>query len=298
MQPSKHTVLMNYVIGMCKADKHWVTTLKDWGYEVQIIEQKMHTEKGDFIVKPDIVSASNILLHALVFELKGGASIDREQMERYSNLSPSDLRWVTVYDKANLRMDVCYCDFEDNHTSIKLVNNLFPTLVFNDTSLTKEGTFKLDKLNEVFKEPISLEGKLQTYSYYPFSDEDDQAYIAIHVIRTIVSILQKNNKLMQDNNIDELKNNLVTFDDIIATKFNYIWNVLSDEHKKALKLKIGEVTRRIFAEKSLVESLGVIQSKEGYKVTRNLEQFQRLSMKFIEQLMSEKGQMNLGEFSS
>ena len=289
---------MNYIIGMCKESKQWIPILNKWGYEVQIIEQTMHTEKGDGYVKPDIVAASNILLHALVFEMKGGTSIKKEQLERYTNLEPSDLRWVTVYDKAHLRMDVCLCDFEENHFAIKQVNTVFPTLIFNDTILQKEGNFRIEKLNELFKEPISLEGKTQPYSYYPFSEEDDQAYIAIHVIRTIVSILQKNNKMAMIDNLEELQNSFVALDDILATKFNYIWKVLSEEQKKALKAKIGDVTRRVFAEKALMESLGVIQSKEGYKVTRNLEQFERLSIKFIEQLMSEKGQANLPNFPS
>lgn len=295
LQPSKHTILMNYVIGMCKDSKHWIHVLSDWGYEVQIIEQKHHTAKDD-VVKPDVIAVSNVLLHALVFELKGGKSIEKDQLDRYSYLLPSDLRWVTVYDKANLRMDVCLSDFEEDHFAVKLVNNLFPMITFSDAWLTKEGTFKLDKLNELFKEPISLKGKLPPYSYYPFSDDDDQAYIAIHVIRTIVSILQKDNKMSKENSLNEVNDKLVAFDDIVATKFTYVWKVLSDTHRKALKAKIGEITRKIFSDKDIVESLGVIQSREGVRVTRNFEQFERLANRFIEELISEKDQKSMNNY--
>jgi hypothetical protein len=286
---------MNYVIGMCRDSEHWVKLLADWGYEVQIIEQKHHTSK-DEVVKPDLIAASNSLLHALVFELKGGKSIDRDQIERYSNLLPSDLRWVTVYDRANLRMDVCICDFEADHFAIKLVNNVFAMLTFRDELLTKEGAFKLDKLNDLFKEPISLKGMLPPYSYYPFSDEDTLAYIAAHVIRTIVSILQKNIKMSKESGMDELRSLLISPSDVMATKFIYIWKFLSDEHRRALKGKIDEVIRKMFSDKDIVESLGVIQSKEGVRVTRNFEQFERFANNFLEGLISEKDQTSILDY--
>jgi hypothetical protein len=44
------------------------------------------------------------------------------------------------------------------------------------------------------------------------------------------------------------------------------------------------------------DSLGIIQQKKGYKITRNLEQFQREAIRFIEELESEKGQKSLSDF--
>jgi len=288
---------MNYIIGMCKKNADWITVLSDWGYEVQIIEKEMHTSSGDS-VKPDVVTASNMLLHALVFEMKGGISIQEDQMKRYSSLLPSDLRWVTVFDRANLQMDVCICDFLENHSYIKTVNHFFPMLTFSSDFLVKEGNFRNDKLNEVFKDPISLKGKLQPLSYYPFSDEDDQSYIAMHVIRTILSIALKNSKIGHDLTIEDLKNNIITFDDVVASKFNYVWKVLSWEHKRVLKSKIIEVTKIILAEEKIKENLGIIQEKKGYKITNTLGQFQKEAIRFIEELESQKGQKRLPEFPS
>jgi hypothetical protein len=289
---------MNYVIGMCKKDDHWIDSLNKWKYEVQVIEQRIHTADGDYRVKPDIISASNVLLHALVFELKGGKTIETDQLERYSHLAPSDLsRWVTVFDKDHLRMDVCICDFEENHAAIKAMNTKFPMLTFGFSSLKKEGVFTVDKLNEAFKAPISFQGKLHPYSYYPFSEEDEQAYIAIHVIRSVLSILIKNYKTGKNVPLDVMQETFVSMDDIIATKFNYIWKVLSDEQKKTLKTKIAEITRRFFLQKNVSDTLGIIQNKEGYKVTRNLEAFQKLAIKFLEELETEKGQKSFDELN-
>jgi hypothetical protein len=280
---------------MCKKNVDWITVLSDWGYDVQIIEQTMHTSSGDS-VKPDVVTASNVLLHSLVFEMKGGKSIREDQLQRYASLAPSDLRWVTVYDRDNLRMDVCICDFAENHPSIRINNNLFPMLTFSQNYLFKEGNFKLEKLNEIFREPISLKGKLPPLSYYPFSEEDEQSYIAIHVIRTILSLALKNRQTEKERSSEDIKDQVIDFEDVVASKFNYVWKVLSDSHKKALKTKITEVTRIIFANEEIRESLGIIQQRKGYKITQKLEQFHRQAIRFIEELESKKGQKSLTDY--
>jgi hypothetical protein len=233
--------------------------------------------------KPDLVVASNRLLHSLVFELKGGKTLDIDQLKRYSSLMPNDLRWVTVFDRTHLQLDVCICDFAENHSPIKMINQQFPMLTFGSEYLTKEGTFKRDKLNEAFGVPIDLRGKLQPLSFYPFSDEDEDSYIAVHVVRTLLSIALKNAK----GGPDVFEEKIITFDEIIASKFNYVWKVLSLEHKKALKSKISEVIERFLAKERVKESLGLIQQKKGYKITRNLEQFKKEAEEFIEELQSQ-----------
>ena len=289
---------MNCIIGMCKKNRNWINVISDLGYEVQIIEQTIHTSSGD-AVKPDVVSSSNMLLHSLVFEVKGGKSLNEDQLNRYSGLEPNDLRWVTwneIYDKVHLQLDVCVCDLAENHQYIKTVNKRFPMLTFSPTELAKEGMFKNNRLNETFKNPISLDGKLQPLSYYPFSEEDDSAYIAMHVIRTILSIMLKNSKRGFTLSEKDLEKQLVTFDDIMASNFNYVWKALSIEHQNALKTKIGNVTRSILAREGLKESLGIIQQRKGYRVTRNLDQFQIEATRFIEELESQKGQTDLERF--
>jgi hypothetical protein len=290
---------MNCIIGMCKKNENWVDAISKLGYEVQIIEQTIHTSSGN-AVKPDVIASSNVLLHSLVFEVKGGKSIEEDQLERYSGLMANDLRWVTwneVYDKVRLQLDVCICDLIENHQYIKMANKRFPMLTFSSTELAKEGMFENHTLNETFKNPISLTGMLQPLSYYPFSEEDEIPYIAIHVIRSILSIILKNSKRGLTLSEKELEKQLITFDDIVASSFNYVWKALSTEHRNALKTKIANVTRSILADEKLKESLGIIQQKRGYRVSKNLEQFQIEATRFIEELESQKGQTDLDQFS-
>jgi hypothetical protein len=277
---------MNAIIGMCKKDIDWITVLSDTdvNYEVQIIEQSISTSRGE-IVKPDVITASNRQLHSIVFELKGGKTLKLDQLERYEGLSANDLlRWITVFDRTHLEFDVCICDFAENHELVKSVNNnKFPILIFGSETLIKEGTFKRSKLNEAFGEHISLKGKTQPLSYYPFSDEDSIPYIALHVIQALLSTIQKGIK--QGKNVSE--ETLFTFDDIITERFNYVWRVLSIEHKKALKLKVSDATKRFLAKEEVKETLGIIQQKEGYKITKNLDQFKKIAEKYIEELQTQ-----------
>jgi hypothetical protein len=290
LQPSNHTRLMNAIIGMCKKNINWVSVLADLGYDIQIIEQTMNTSTGD-AVKPDVVAASNQLLHSLVFDAKGGITIDPDQLRRYSTMKPEDLRWVSVWDRQHLQFNVCICDLLENHNLIKMSNTAqFPMLTFGSEILSKEGKFNVQKLNEVFQNPIDLTGKLPPLSYYPFSDMDETPYIAMHVIRAILSITMKNIK-SRSSEISEEK--IITFDEVVATKFNPVWKALSSEHKKALKAKIIEVIKRTLADEKVKEHLGIIQLKKGYKITRNLEQFKIAAEQLIEDLQS---QTTLGQF--
>jgi hypothetical protein len=248
---------------------------------VQIIEQSISTSSGE-VVKPDLIAASNRQLHSLVFEIKGGKTLNPDQLRRYESLTANDLlRWITVFDRAHLEFDVSICDLAINHESIKAVNkDKFPMLVFGSEFLIKEGNFKREKLNEAFENPISLKGKAQPLSYYPFSDEDSTPYIALHVIQALLSIIHRGIK--QGKFISN--ETLFTFDDIIAEQFNYVWKVLSIDHKRVLKLKISDVTKRFLAKDAVKETLGIMQQKEGYKITN---QFKNLAEKYIEELQTQ-----------
>jgi len=276
---------MNYIIGMCKKNKNWVTVLADLGYDAQIIEQRITTSSGD-AVKPDIVAVSNRLIHSLVFECKGGTTVDVNQLRRYSTLTTENLlRWITIFDRSNLQFDVCISDLKENHRYIKSRNQLFPMLTFGPKQLLKTRDFKNSKLNDTFKESISLKQKIAPLSYYPFSEEDTDSYIAIHVVRALLSIVMKN---IKKGGPDVFEESVISCDEVIAHKFNHVWKALSREHRGSLKNKIHEVIRRIMAKESVKESLGIIKQKEGYKIARNLEQFKTEAERLIAELQTQR----------
>jgi hypothetical protein len=283
LQPSNHTKLANYLIGMCKKSESWITILADLGYNAEIIEQKINTSSGD-TVKPDLVATSNRLVHSMVFECKGGIAIDVDQLRRYSSLTPENLlRWISVFDRANLQFDVCICDLAENHSYIKVVNQHFPMLTFSSEELIKERDFKREKLNEAFKEPISLKGKIPPLLYYPFSEEDTDSYIAVFVIRALLSIAIKSIK----GGPDVFEDKIISFDEVVAHNFNHVWKALSLEHRRSLKEKIREVIKRLLAKEDVKEALGIIQQRQGYKITGSLDQFKKAAEDLIAELQSQ-----------
>lgn len=289
MQPSNHTKLMNCLIGMCKKSDKWVTLLADLGYEVRLIEQKINTSSGD-VVKPDIVAVSNRYLHSLVFECKGGTTIDSDQLKRYSTLTNDNIsRWVGphVFDPINLRLDVCLSDLEENHGVVKTYNKVFPMLTFGfeNKKMFKTRNFKNAELNNKLIRPMNLKDKVPPLFYYPFSEDDPDPYIAFHVIATIISVAIKNYK---EGGPDVFEDKIIGFDEVVASRFNYVWDALSDEHRGRLKTKIKEVIRRLMAKENLKNELGLLQQKKGFKIAQPLKRFKKGAQQFLDQLETQK----------
>jgi hypothetical protein len=253
------------------------------GYEAEIIEQRITTSTGDS-VKPDVVSVSNRLIHSIVFEVKGGMTINSDQLKRYSSLTSENLlRWVSIFDRAHHEFDVCICDLAENHPYIRTINQNFPTLTFSSSEIIKEHEFKRVKLNEILDRPISLVSKTPPLLYYPFSEEDDDSYIALYVVQGLLSIAMKNMK----GGPSVFAESIISCDEITAQQFHHVWKALSQEHRTKLKETIREVIKRIMAREDLKETLGLIEQKKGYKIQRNLEQFKKGVENFIAELQSQ-----------
>jgi hypothetical protein len=281
LEPSNHTKLMNFIIGMCKKHKDWVTTLSNLGYTPELLEQHIRTSTDERI-KPDIVATSNKLLHSIVFECKGGVTVEQDQMDRYLTLTESDLlRWVTPYDTNNFKFDVCISDTSENHPAILPLVNDFPLITFGEETIFKTGDFKEDRLNAAFQAPISLQGKIPTFSYYPFSEEDSSPYIAIHVIRGLVSVAIKQSR----GGPSVYDQQIITQDELLNSIFHPIFDALSQEHRGRLKNKINEVIRWIMRREEMRDSLGLIEQQAGYRINRPLNKILEASkniIKFLE----------------
>jgi hypothetical protein len=156
-------------------------------------------------------------------------------------------------------------------------------LTFSSNQLYKTRDFKALPLNQALKDPISLEGKKPPISYYPFSEDDPEAYIAIHVIRALLSIALKNIK----GGPDVFDESVISADDIIAHNFNHVWNALSVQHRERLKEKIRNVIRQIMLKEGMKEALSLVQQKQGIKIERDLDKFRKEAMNLIDELQSQ-----------
>jgi len=275
---------MNYLIGMCKKHKDWVCVLNDLGYDLSIIEQRIRTSSGE-AVKPDIIFTSNKLIHSLVFECKGGITVDTEQLRRYGTLTENDFRWVNIYTFDNFHFDVCIVDIQKNHSSVLFhVKNQFPMITFGDKKMFKTGEFKENELNKIYQTPITLKGKIPPLSYYPFSEEDEKAYIIPFVMRGLVSIAVKKAK----GGSSVFERELITRDEIMEKVFNPVFKTLSRTHQRQLKEKIKEVMHLLLSREETKEALGIIEGRAGYKISNALGKLMKEAEKVAKQFETQQ----------
>lgn len=241
MRPSPHTCLINYVIGFCKKTDTWIHPLEELGYDVQLIEQpiRLMATKTD-LVKPDVVVVSNKLLHSLVFDCKSGKNVEADQVERYKQLTETDLlRWVEgkVYAKKGFSHEVCYVCLENHRTFVTSNMMAFPVLSISNDRVSKTGNFAKQPLDNKFKDDVPIGSRMVApLSYYPFSSTEDRSVIIPYVMRAIVTLL-----------VDKKRRGAKIFDpstyqnDEIMMTVHKMWNVISREEQSALH----QVTREI-----------------------------------------------------
>lgn len=243
---------MNYVIGLCKGNKNWVSTLRDLHYNVEIIEQNIRTSGGE-LVKPDIIKTSKKFNHCIIFECKSGTG-DIDQMDRYDTLTSDDLsRWVDVPTKELLKFDVCVVDFENNHSSIEKSTN-FPIITFGENTIKKTNGFSQNDLNNAFSSPIDITGMMPPLGYYPFSEQDSDQVIIPRILRAMITIVLKKAR----GGPDVFNQAIYEMDDVLQL-IHPLWKGLAEEHKKTLKDRVKQLFSRLVSNTQLSEYLRNIQ---------------------------------------
>lgn len=284
MQPNPHTLLVNYVIGLCRKEVSWPSCLNDLGYDPQIIEQSLSMKSGDR-VKPDVVVVSNKLLHGLVVDCKGGNNANDDQITRYRQLVPDDLRnYVTVYDRKKLGIDVCFTRFENQNSQLVRDTDPFPILTFNNSRIEKTRDFKCEPLDKTFEHPISLEGCYPPLGYYPFSEIDEDTVIIPRVLRALVQVALRTSR----GGSSALDEAVFTSDEILVSVHHY-WSILALEHRNRLRARIQSIFRMLLSsDPDLRNALSEVESKKGYKITTTLQQLQKIAQSICEKYETQK----------
>lgn len=238
MNPSPHTILINSAIGFCMKSDSWIHPLQDLGYKAQLIEQTMRIEKTGKSIKPDIIATSKKIIHSIVFECKGGKTINDEQILRYEDLTTSDLlRWIDIHTHDNYSHDVCILNFKKNNESITDKIN-FPILSLSDISLEKNNDFSKTQVDEKFKIPISTKTLKPPISYYPFSESEDRRVVIPHVLRAMISVLM--DRKTNDIDVTDPESFL---NQTVLLRIHKMWNILSREHQNSLRELIKEIIK-------------------------------------------------------
>lgn len=233
---SKHTKLLNYMIGFCKSEPRWICPLGELKYKPAILEQSISMKDGSRVI-PDVIFESDKQRHILVCECKGGTTFDKGQIARYQNLTASDLqRWIRLHTK-EITHDVCYVMFESACRDTRSLPDTFPILTFSDYVRKHGKEFAQRSLEVKFSEAIYIGNCMPPLSYYRFSPEDDKHEIVPYVLRAIASILSKNSRTHTEKGILDY--------DRILRETHGMYELLSSKHKETLKSKIKTVVSEL-----------------------------------------------------
>ncbi len=276
---SEHTLLMNQIIGLCTNTYGWPSTLKDLGYFVDWVEPTFLNSEGKK-VNPDLLLSSNKLLHSLVVECKGGTSLDDDQLDRLIKVTVDSIRnMVNIYTAKGLRHDLTFVT--DSNSKDAIISKIYdkspyPVLFFSKENLSKRGTFELKELEEVFKNPVELEGVPPT-GFIPFNTNDDISVIAPYVFQYLLEMALKNP--MEDSleiDIDKLLNNIFPF-----------WKNTEESKKKEFRGKINNILFEYKSE-NLMNYLDRIKGKPTWHITQSLQAFAKEANKIIDDLDKQK----------
>ena len=285
MNPSLHTVLINSVIGFCKKNQSWIHPLDDLGYTPQLIEQTIGMKQAGERVKPDVVVTSNRLIHSIVFECKGGETIDHSQILRYEHLRASHLlQWIDVYDRKNYSHDVCILIWKTSETVQSMTN--LPILSLSDSMLEKKHSFSKQELNEKFSEPLSINDRKPPISYYPFSTDDDRRIVVPHVLRGVCWMLSK-----KTGQIDAMNPDTYVSEEAMK-RIHKMWNILSRQHQNSIKKLVKNTIEYLFTKyPNLKNSVSSIQTSERANTSRLLS-----LNRICNQITQAEDQANMDDF--
>lgn len=248
------------------------------GYDVQIIEQRIRTAKGD-IVKPDLILATNKTpSHVLLIECKSGNSLDQAQIQRYSDVNTLSFKPFVTFRWDNLTFEISLVDSSENHAQIVRQNSGLPIITFGEEQISKTGTFQRKPLDQAFETPLSIEGMKPPLHYYPFSDDEDPRVVARYILRALISLSSRRGGGLA------LDGAILTHNSMLETVHD-CWNLLSDSHKANLRNRVRETVQYLFTNfPKLKEQLEELNSKSGVRVTGTLQSLQRTCTEIMTEL--------------
>jgi len=190
---------------------------------------------------------------------------------------------VSVYDPRRLTFDLSYAITEkiQEEAAKKLGHHDLPILIFSETHITKQNSFQNKQLENAFASPIETPEKPPTF-FYPFSDQDHRAIIAMHIFQTLVALTLRKKP-------DEP---LEIEPETILSRTHKIWEHIDESRKRILREKANSIIRE-YHKKQLKNHLEKIKGKTSWKITKSLEAFRKECQKILEEL---EKQQTLKEF--
>ena len=266
---------MNILIGMSKDFKDYPSCFKDEGYTLEIIEPKFINSEAK-TVNPDILLSSNGSLNAIVSEVKKG-HISQEEVDKYNAITGENLRNEVedVFDLERLTSEFIISGTTKTEESFDHLNLEEPGLIFGGGKVKLRNRFKDEKLNQKFKDDITIPDKPPT-NFYPFSPNDKDAVIVSKISQSLMVIAANTY------GEDELE---FSTEDILEEAHPY-WNRISGSGKKEIKSKTETIIEKLM-DKGLDENMEKIKGEDTYFVNSS-KAFQNKAQEVLSELSTQE----------
>jgi hypothetical protein len=233
--------LMNLFVGMCKGVAGLPRALHELGYGDRWIELSFANARQEQVV-PELIISSRELNHTILFEWKGGANTEADQLRRYDGVTTADLREraglapdeIAAHDVAIIGKQ----EYADRFAiGVERGEYTFPVLLASDDGIAiHRNRFVPDQTDGVFRPILEIDwGKVPNY-FFPV-DADSELWEFAEVL--IPHVLQ----LMGDGETRILERHL---EETMRSR-----SMTPREYQRRLRTKMIEVmdqaTRRQFA---------------------------------------------------
>ena len=226
---------MNLFIGLCRGARGLPIVLNQQGYTDFWIEYKFSNSLNQDVV-PELILASELKAHSLLFEWKSGANLDHDQLERYSHVTTDDLRMrAMLRGRSADHFDVTVVAKGENIERILIGIRsgpyTFPVLIVAGSKiLLRENSFACQELNQIFGAGLEIDWDIVPMSYFPFDRESPLWMLAEKIIPMILEYMVRREPRISLDNIAR---------DVVPT-----WTILGQGYRSEMKTKIAEVIRQ------------------------------------------------------
>jgi len=224
----------NLFIGLCTGIAGLPTVLRELAYRVKWVEFNFQNSK-DKIVKPELIFTSDKLQNTVMLESKAGGNIEKEQHDRYCDVTKDDLRERAFIEPKCLNyVDITYVVpeyvAEKASSAFDKFSVGFPLLSISLKNIgLRKNSFSNAEVTSLFKAGLSINYEEIPCHFIPFDNESPVWIVAEKIVPIVLNFLYDNKSFFTSQEILE--------------KLIPMWSNLSNEEKREMRQKVSKVLR-------------------------------------------------------
>ena len=276
---SKHTELINLVIGLTKKDRTFKSYFRDIGFDIEAIEPKWTS--GGQTINPDVFLLDSNNSHLLVTDCKSG-SLEEHQVTNYTAISKADITNTNIVSKQISGVDFCFICFDGNlekiEKGLETHKTILPIIVKSESKLSvKNNSFLHGGLKSMFSTELEIPQYIPT-NYFPFGMNDSEPAIVSALSPSLIRFCYEQHDFTEE--------------ELIADGNEFFRSeYMQREAIDAFRGKVGNILTRL-SNHDLVDYLKKIDGKWHF-TSKGSKSLKRILEDYIEKLYQNRKQKTI-----